>query len=63
MEVGKYFACFSWPDIVFSGILDLCVGAIVDELGSFTFIGFSGGSLVWTIVVPHMQVLAAYPQC
>ena len=25
--------------------------AIVDELGSFTLIGFSAGSLVWTIVV------------
>ena len=24
--------------------------AIVDELGSFTLIGFSDGSLVWTIV-------------
>ena len=25
--------------------------AIVDELGSFKLIGFSDGSLVWTIVV------------
>ena len=28
-----------------------CVDVIVDELGSFILIGFSNGSLVWTIFV------------
>ena len=47
----KISACFAWLDNVFSGIWDWCVDAIMDELGSFTLIGISDGSLVWTIVV------------
>ena len=50
-RLGNISACFAWLDNVLSGIWDWCVDAIVDELGSFTLIGFSDGSLVWTIVV------------
>ena len=45
------FACFAWLDNFFCEIWAWCVDAIVDELGSFTFIGFSDGSLVRTIFV------------
>ena len=48
--LGEIYACFSWIDKLCSGIWDCCVDAIGDELGSFTFIGFSDGYLVWTIV-------------
>ena len=48
--LGNISACFAWIDNVFSGIWAWCVDAIVDELGSFTLIGFSDGYLVWTIV-------------
>ena len=37
--------------IIFSGIWAWCVDANVDELGSFTLIGFSDGYLVWNIIV------------
>ena len=50
-RLGKIYACFAWLDNVFCGIWDWCVDAIMNELGSFTLIGFSDGSLVWTIVV------------
>ena len=51
MDIGKKIsACFAWLDNFSSGIWDLCVDSIVDELGSFTLIGFSDGFLVWTIV-------------
>ena len=50
-RLGNISACFAWLDNIFSGIWAWCVDAIVDELGSFTLIGFSGGSLVWTIFV------------
>ena len=50
-RLGKISACFDWIDKYFSGIWAWCVDAIVDELGSFKLIGFSDGSLVWTIVV------------
>ena len=50
-RLGKSSACFDRLDNVFSGIWDWCLDAIVDELGSFTLIGFSDGSLLWTIVV------------
>ena len=50
-SLGKISACFAWLDIFFNGIWAWFVDSIVDELGSFTFIGFSGGSLVWIIVV------------
>ena len=43
-------ACFAWLDKCFSGIWDWCVDAIVYDLGSFTFIGFYDGSLVWNII-------------
>ena len=36
--------------------------AIVDELGSFTFIGFSDGSLVWTIVVRESSKCPVHPE-
>ena len=51
MGLGNISACFAWIDKCFSGIWDWCVDAIVDKLGSFILIGFSDGSLVWTIVV------------
>ena len=50
-RLGKISEYFAWLDNFFSGIWAWCVDAIVDELGSFTLIGFSGGSLVWNIVV------------
>ena len=49
--MGNISACFAWLDNFFCGIWAWCVDAIVDESGSFTLIGFSDGSLVWTIVV------------
>ena len=39
--LGKISACFAWLDNIFSGISSWCVDAIMDELGSFTLIGFS----------------------
>ena len=48
VNISEFFA---WIDKCFNGIGAWCVDAIVDELGSFTLIGFSGGSIVWTIVV------------
>ena len=50
-RLGNISACFAWLDECFSGIWAWCVDVIVDELGSFTLIGFSDGSLVCTIVV------------
>ena len=50
-RLGNISACFDWLDKIFIWIWAWCVDAIVDELGSFTLIGFSYGSLVWTIVV------------
>ena len=50
-RLGKISACFSWIDKTFSGIWAWCVDGIVDELGSFSLIIFSDGSLVCTIVV------------
>ena len=50
-RLGKISACFAWIDKCFSGIWAWCLDAIVDELGSFTFIEVSDGPLVWTIVV------------
>ena len=50
-KLGNISACFAWLDNCFSGIWAWCVDAIVDELGSFTLIGFSDGFLVWNIVV------------
>ena len=47
-RLGKISACFAWIDNVFSGIWAWCMDVIADELGSFTLIGFSDGSLVWT---------------
>ena len=44
-------ACFAWLDNFCSGIWAWYVDAIVDELESFTLIGFFDGSLVWNIVV------------
>ena len=49
--MGKISTCFSWLDKKISGIWAWCVDYIVDELESFTLIGFSDDSLVWTIVV------------
>ena len=43
-------ACFPWIDKKICGIWALCLDAIVDELGSFTLIGFSHVSLMWTTV-------------
>ena len=48
-SLGNISAFFAWLDNVFRGIWAWCVNAIVDELGSFTLIGFSDDSLVWTI--------------
>ena len=49
--MGNISACFAWFDKKFSEKWAWCVDSIVDELGGFTLIGFSYGSLVWTIVV------------
>ena len=49
--LGNISSSFDWLDKCFSGIWLWCVDDIVDELGSFTLIRFSNGSLVWTIVV------------
>ena len=50
-RLGNISACFDWFDNFFSWVWAWCVDAIVDELGSFTLIGFSYVSLVWTIVI------------
>ena len=50
-RLGKITECFAWLDKLRSWIWAWCVDAIVDKLRSFTLIGFSDGSLVWTIVV------------
>ena len=39
-RLGNISAYFAWIDKCFSGIWAWCVDAIVDELGSFTLIGF-----------------------
>ena len=44
-SLGKISACFAWLDN-FCGIWAWCVDASVDDLESFTLIGFSDGSLV-----------------
>ena len=49
--MGNISTCFAWLDKFFIRIWAWRVDAIVDELGSFTLIGFSDGSLVWNIVV------------
>ena len=38
------------------------VDSIVDELGGFTLIGFSDGSLVWTIVVRASTYCPVHPE-
>ena len=50
LRLGDISTCFAWLDHYFSGIWAWCVDSIVDELGIFTLIGFSDGSLVWNIV-------------
>ena len=55
-------ACFAWLDNCFSGIWAWCVDEIVDEFGSFTLIGFSDGSLVWTIVVRASRSCPVHPE-
>ena len=61
-RLGNISACFSWLDKCFSGIWTWCVDAIVDELGIFTSIGFSDGSLVWTIVVRASRYFPVHPE-
>ena len=51
LSLGNISECFACLDKYFSGIWAWSVDAIVDELGSFTLIGFSDISLKWTIVV------------
>ena len=51
LRLGNISSYFAWLDKTFSGIWAWCVDSIVDGLGSFTLIGFSDGSFVWTIVV------------
>ena len=58
----KIYAYFYWIDKFCSGIWAWCVDAIVDELGSFTLIGFSDGSLVWTIVVRASTSFPVHPE-
>ena len=48
--------------IVLVGHGPWCVDSIVDELGSFTLIGFSDGSLVWTIVVKASRYCLVHPE-
>ena len=50
-RLGNISGCFSWLDKIFNAIWAWCVDVIVNELGSFSLVGFSDGSLVWTIVV------------
>ena len=50
-RLGKISTFFAWLYKCFSGIWAWCVDGIVNELESFTLIGFSDGSLVWSIVV------------
>ena len=61
-RLGDISACFAWLDKVFSGIWDSCVDAIVDDLGSFTLIGFSDCSLVWNIVVRAFRQCPVHPE-
>ena len=60
-RLGKISTCFAWLDICFIGIWAWCVDTIVDELGSFILIGFSDGSLVWTIVVRSYRQCPVHP--
>ena len=61
-RLGKISACFDWLDKNFSGIWDWCVDPIVDELGSFTLISFSGVSLAWTIFVRASRYCTVHPE-
>ena len=45
-RLGNISESFAWIDKSFSCIWAWCVYAIVDELGSLTFIGFSDGYVV-----------------
>ena len=50
-SLGNISACFASLNNFLSGIWSWCMDAIVDELGSFTLIGFSDASPEWNIVV------------
>ena len=60
--LGNISACFAWIDNFFSGIWDWCVNAILEKLESFTSIGFSDGSLVWTIFVRASRWYPGHPE-
>ena len=61
-RLGIISACFAWLDNCFSGICAWCVDSIVDELGSFTLIGFYDGSLVWNIDVRASRQCPVHPE-
>ena len=48
--MGNITGFLAWLDKFHNGIWAWCMDSVVVELGSFKFIGFSDGSLVWTIV-------------
>ena len=52
-RLGNISAYFAWINKLYSGVWDWCVDAIVDELESFTLIGFSDGYLVRNIFSGH----------
>ena len=60
-RLGKISECFAWLDNFCSGIWAWCVDAIVDDLGSFTLIGFSYGSLVWNIFFRAYRYFPVHP--
>ena len=61
-RLGNISACFSWIDKNISGIWEWCVYALVDELRMFILIGFSDGSLVWTIFVRASRYCPVHPE-
>ena len=53
-RLGNISACFAWLDNCFSGIWACCVDAILDELGSFTSIGFLMAPLCGLLLSGHL---------
>ena len=48
-RLGNISECFAGLDKFCSEIWAYCMNTIMYELGSFALVGFSDGSLVWTI--------------
>ena len=60
-RLGNISACSTWIDELWSGFWDWWVDSIVDELGSFTLIGFSDVSLVFMVFVREYIYSPVYP--